>query len=371
MSRLALLREYWDPIQDQLIAEIDQDFRVFEGRTFKLARFEAWLEHEGIPWPRLETGRLDLSREAFREVAKANPRITPLRELRTALSEMRLNELAVGKDGRNRVLLSAFRARTGRNQPSNAKFIFGPSVWLRGLIKPPPGHAVAYCDWQQQEFGIGAALSGDAAMCAAYQSGDPYLTFARQAGAVPSDAVAATYPTQRHLFKQCVLATQYGMGPIGLASRIGRPVIVARDLLRLHRETYARFWRWSDTVVDYAMLSGHLATVFGWTIHVGADVNPRALRNFPMQGNGAEMMRLACCLATENGVPLCAPVHDGFLICSPLALLQDHIASMKAAMAEASRIVLDGFELAVDTKVVRYPHRFMDKRGTRYVESGQ
>ena len=34
------------------------------------------------------------------------------------------------------MLLSAFRARTGRNQPSNAKFIFGPATWLRGDDRP-------------------------------------------------------------------------------------------------------------------------------------------------------------------------------------------------------------------------------------------
>ena len=32
-------------------------------------------------------------------------------------------------------------------------------------------------------------------------------------------------------------------------------------------------------------------------------------------------------------------------------------------MAEASRAVLDGFELGTDAKVVRYPERYMDKRG--------
>src|SRR4029078_4664047 len=84
-----------------------------------------------------------------------------------------------------RTLLSAFRARTSRNQPSNTKFIFGPSVWLRGLIKPPPGYGIAYIDWQQQEFGIAAALSRDPRMMEAYRSGDPYLAFAKQAGAAP------------------------------------------------------------------------------------------------------------------------------------------------------------------------------------------
>jgi DNA polymerase I len=53
----------------------------------------------------------------------------------------------------------------------------------RGLIKPEPGRAVAYVDWSQEEFGIAASLSGDAAMIDAYQSGDPYLAFGQQVSA--------------------------------------------------------------------------------------------------------------------------------------------------------------------------------------------
>src|SRR5262249_7186319 len=144
---LELLRENWDSIQDELIAEIDVDYGVYDGRTFKQARFAAFLARNSIPWPYLKSGGLDLGDENFRQQAKAYPRVSPLRELRSALSELRLNDLSVGGDGRNRTMLSAFRSATGRNQPSNSKYIFGPSVWLRGLIKPPPGHAVAYIDW--------------------------------------------------------------------------------------------------------------------------------------------------------------------------------------------------------------------------------
>ena len=75
-----------------------------------------------------------MSDDTFRQMARSNPLVSPIRELRSSLSEMRLADLAVGRDGRNRTLLSPFRARSGRNQPSNSKFIFGPSVWLRGLI---------------------------------------------------------------------------------------------------------------------------------------------------------------------------------------------------------------------------------------------
>jgi DNA polymerase-1 len=312
-----LLQRYWPDIQDQLIAEIDRDYGVYDGRIFKTDRFAAWLSRNDIPWPRLDSGRLDLSDDTFREMARAHLAVAPLRELRIALAQMRLSDLAVGRDGRNRTLLSAFRARTSRNQPSNTKFAFGPAAWLRGLIRPPAGHAVAYLDWQQQEFGIAAALSGDALMLEAYRSGDPYLAFAKQAGAAPTEATKASHKAIRDQFKACVLAVQYGMGAEALAQRIGRPPIRARELLRLHHETYRRFWSWSDRVVDHAILAGSLHTVFGWRIQLSQDVNPRSLRNYPMQANGAEMLRLACCLGTEQGIEVGAPVHDAVLICAP------------------------------------------------------
>jgi len=360
---LEVFRQRWTDIQDQLIAEIDADYGVFEGRTFKTDRFAAWLFQHNIAWPLLESGHLDLTDDTFRHQARAYPAVSPLRELRSSLSDLRLNDLAVGSDGRNRTILSAFRSRTGRNQPSNSKYIFGPSVWLRGLIKPPPGHGIAYVDWSQQEFGIAAALSGDAAMQNAYQSGDPYLAFAKQAGIIPQDATKATHGPKRELCKQCVLAVQYGMEAPSLALRIAQPQIVARDLLRSHHETYPRFWAWSDAAVDQAMLFGVISTVFGWPLRVGERSNPRSLRNFPMQANGAEMLRIACCLATERGIEVCAPIHDAVLICAPLDRLEDDIAAMRAAMAEASGLVLAGFRLGTDVKIVRWPDRYADPRG--------
>jgi DNA polymerase family A len=358
---LELLREHWTDIQDDLIAVMDAKFGVFDGRTFKRDRWAQYLAAQDIPWPRLESGQLDLSDDTFRQMAKAYPAVSDMRELRHSLSDMRLADLAVGSDDRNRTILSAFRSRTGRNQPSNTKSIFGTSVWLRGLIKPPPGYGIAQIDWSQQEFGIAAALSGDAAMQDAYRSGDPYLAFGKQAGVIPIDGTKKTHGPQRQLFKACVLGLQFGMGPETLAFRIGQPPIVARDLIRMHRETYSKFWRWSDSAVDTAMLTGSLHTAFGWHIHVDANTKPRTLSNFPMQANGSDMMRIACILAIENGIEVCAPVHDALVICAPLDRLEDDIVKTRAAMAEASRLVLNGFELETDVTVVRYPDRYMDE----------
>ena len=362
-ATLDLLRRHWTGIQDELIAEIDHDYGVYDGRSFRRERWQKWLARHGIPWPVLESGQIDLSDGTFRQMARAHPKVAPMQELRSALSEMRLSDLAVGSDGRNRTILSTFQSRTGRCQPSNTKYIFGPSVWLRGLIKPPAGWGIAYIDWSQQEFAIAAVLSGDEAMQAAYLSGDPYLAFAKQAGLVPADATKQTHGAMRELCKQCVLGVAYGMEAKSLAQRIGQPEIVARDLLRSHRETYCRFWSWSDAAVDRAMLLYPLLTVFGWPIRIGSDPNPRSLRNFPCQANGAEMLRLAACFATEQGIEVCALIHDAVLIAAPLDQIDNDIERMQAAMAKASRVVLGGFELRTDVNVVRYPDRYQDPRG--------
>ncbi len=357
------LVESWDAIRTQLIADIDSEFQVFDGTSFKTAKFEQYLVANGLPWPRLLSGKLALDDDTFKDMSRAYPVLQPLRELRVALSCMRLSKLQVGTDGRNRTMLSPFRSTTGRNQPSTTKFIFGPSVWLRGLIQPAPDKGLAYVDWNQQEFGIAAALSGDAAMMAAYQSGDPYLAFAKQAGAVPQDATGQTHEAEREQFKACVLAVQYGMGEASLAARINQPVARARQLLALHHQNYRTFWKWSDSAVDEAVFGGRLWSTFGWQIHTRGELNDRSLRNFPMQANGAEMLRIACIRLTEARIRVCAPVHDALLIEAPIDELDEAVATTQLIMREASRIVLDGFELRSDAKVIRYPDRYMDKRG--------
>ncbi|MBX9680825.1 MAG: hypothetical protein K2X38_18870, partial [Gemmataceae bacterium] len=131
---LARLRTHWETVKAELIEAVDRDFGIYDGPTFKADRFARWLASRGIPWPRLESGALDLKDDTFRDMAKSYEAVAPLRELRHTLGGLRLFDLAVGSDGRNRCLLSPFASKTGRNQPSNSAYIFGPSCWLRGLI---------------------------------------------------------------------------------------------------------------------------------------------------------------------------------------------------------------------------------------------
>jgi hypothetical protein len=366
---LEQLRLHWDGIKGSLVEEVDRDIGVYEGQTFKTAYFEDYLVRHGIPWPRLASGNLALDRDTFRSQARSHPDlIAPIYELRHALSDLRLEKLAVGSDGRCRDILSVFGSTTGRNTPSSNKHVFGLSTWIRGLIRPGVGHALAYCDWASQEIAIAAALSGDQALMDAYLQGDVYLAFAKQAGLAPEDATKETHKAVRDRCKALVLGVGYGMGPAGLANRAGISTLEAQGLLQRHRETYPRFWEWTEDNVHLALAGVPLRTLFGWQISLGygaTEPNARSLMNFPMQAHGAEMMRLAASMATERGLRICTPVHDALLLETDTEAAEEEITQLQAVMEEASELVMGvaGFRCRVDADIIHYPARYSDPRG--------
>ncbi|MBV8095530.1 MAG: hypothetical protein JOY71_23320 [Acetobacteraceae bacterium] len=368
----------WGSIKHRLIQEIDAAYGVYEGTTFKTLKFTAWLSKQGISWPRLPSGTLALDDETFRHQARYYPALLPLHELRVVLGRLRLTSIEIGADGRSRCMLSPFSSVTSRNQPSSARFVFGPSRWLRGLIRPPAGYGLAYVDFTSQEIGIAAALSGDERMIDGYRAGDPYLAFARAANLVPEDATKHSHRAERERAKVIVLGVGYGMGPETMAAAAGIAPVEARELLQKHRETYRRFWQWSDDAVTSAIITGRQRTVFGWNRWVQRDCNERSLRNFYAQAHGAEMMRVAAIAATEAGIEVACPVHDAFLLVAPLSRLDEDVAHMRELMTKAGQAITGGMPIRTDAEVVRWPDRYMDERGagmwqrvTRLLESNE
>lgn len=365
VKELGLLRKEWNNIQRTIVERIDRVYEVYDGTTLRRAKFLDYCDREGIRWPLLETGQPSLKREDFRRMACLHPQLFPLYELISTLGQLRLNKLTVGRDGRNRFLTGTFGSKTGRNQPSSAKAVFGPSRWIRHLIKPGPGMALAYIDYDQQEFGIAAALSGDEAMKRAYHSGDPYLEFAKLAGAAAPDATKASHPEIRDQYKIAALGILMGMGQELLGIQTKTCEAVGRRLLRQHKEVFPAFWIWSDAQVDRANLGEHLTTVFGWQLSSTGE-SSRTLRNFKLQANGADMLRLAAIALTERGVEVCALVHDAVLIEAPIDEIESVAAEARQLMKAAARAVLGGFEIGTDLEIIRYPDRFREKRGHEF-----
>src|SRR5262245_43535955 len=374
---LALLNEHWESLQLDMIRVVDAAFGVHDGVHFRAERFARWLHRHGFPWPRRKTGELEINDEVFRDMAESYPALQPLRQLRQALDMLHLADLPVGSDGRNRCLLSPFGTITGRCAPSTSKFIFARPAWMRSLIRPEEGRALAYIDWSSQEYGIGAVLSGDQAMMADYQAGDPYLGFARRIGMVPADATKQTNRAERDIVKSVILGTQYGMGEKSLAVRINKPVVYARDLLRAHRRTYRKFWEWSDAAVSLALFRGRLWTRFGWqtwtryrkpTHGDSGDPNIRSLSNFPCQGSAADMLRFAAGFICDAGLMLGATIHDAVLIEAAADDIGAAVDQARRAMDRASELVLYGFRLRTDFEVIRWPDRYRDDRGAAFFD---
>jgi DNA polymerase I len=364
----------WRAVRDAMVPTIDAQYGVYVRNaagdwSFNMECFTAYLAHTGIldNWPRLASGKLDMRRKTFDSMSKAWPQIEDLRQLRFTRDKLRKIKLAVGADGRNRTVLWPFKAKTSRTQPKAAQWIFSPAVWLRSLIKPEPGMAVAYIDYSSMEFLIAASLSDKHCgpvntMLDMYNSGDPYLSFAKRVSAVPETATKKTYGAVRDKYKVLLLAVQYGMSIYSLATRLGVSTFEANEMLNQHRELFAQYWAWSDDWIQHALQTGAMRTAMGWTCQVGiTEFNERSIRNWPIQSTGADILRVACIMATRHGIRLLAPVHDAVLIEAPIAQIDADVVLMQEIMRRASRAVLKGHSLRTDAKIVR--ERYSDSRG--------
>jgi DNA polymerase I len=373
--------ETWRAVRDAMVPVIDAQYGVYVRNAagdwaFSMERLANYLEREGIAWPQLETGKLNMQRKTFDEMSKGWPQLEELRQLRHARDKMRRVKLAVGNDGGNRTVLWPFKAKTSRTQPKASQWIFSPAVWLRSLIKPEPGTAVAYIDYSSMKFLIAASLSDRHCgrinnMLDMYLSGDPYLSFAKRVGAVPGAATKTSHAEVRDKYKSMLLAVQYGMSSETLAARLGLSTFEAHQMLIQHRELFAQYWQWSGDWVQHALQTGVMRTAFGWTCRTGIiEFNERSIRNWPVQATGADILRIACILGTRHGIRLLAPVHDAVLIEAPIERVEADVALMREIMRRASRIVLNAdaagtHELRTDYTIVRCPDRYSDKRGVK------
>ena len=365
---LAELRAGWTDMQADLVREMDAPFGCYEidddGKPhWRKNLFKRFLEGAAMSWPTLESGALDETDQIFRDMGARYPFIEPLRELRYTLSKLKLNALAVGNDGRNRALLHAYGTKTGRNAPSNSKFVYGPAKWIRFLIQAPPARVLIHRDFRQQEPRIAAILSGDANLMAACESEDLYLGTARQLGFVRESMSAKELKELRTLFKIIFLSISYGAGARGLAQRAAISLYEAAEILARMRFRFHRFEDYSRAVLDHAGLKMRLVTQGGWTMRCPSGCNPRTLRNFPIQSTAAEILHVIIILAERRGIEIVAPIHDAILVEGDESDAVELAEAVDRLMREASALVLKGYELPTDCDVVLPGEHYEDERG--------
>jgi DNA polymerase I len=350
-----------------LVMKLDRPFGVYEIEDgephWRNQNFVRLLLRHNMSWPILPSGAPDLTDQTFREMAERYPDIEPLRELRYSLSKLRLNALQIGNDNRNRVLLSGYKTKTARNAPGAAEFIFGPAKWIRFLITPPPGSVLIHRDYSQQEVRIAAVLSGDMELLKACEEGDVYLGIARQLGFLRDGMTEAEIKAVRKLFKTVVLGIQYGLGTKSLAARTGISHYEAGEILARLKARFRVFEEYASRVADHAGLFLEISTPLGWIMQCPSGINPRTVRNFPIQATGSEVLHVACVMAERRGIRIVAPVHDAIMAEAPIDQVDDVSVALDRVMRDAAAVVLRGYELPTEAQIIRPGERYYDDRG--------
>jgi DNA polymerase I-like protein with 3'-5' exonuclease and polymerase domains len=289
------------------------------------------------------------------------PGIEGLHALGDSLGVIVRAKLPIGRDGRNRPSLFPFGTATGRN--AHAKSLYNAHAGMRSLMVFPADTIGVYLDWRTQEVGIAAALSGDQALMDAYRGGDVYYALAHNSGLTNDPDLKHWKDTQadvRHRMKGLQLGINYGMGVPSLAKGLDRHPLIASTLIEKHRRTHPVFWQWRDDQVQEAMLNRRIESVFGWPLRISTSPNKRTLFNFPMQANGAEMLRLATWRLCEASIVPSMLVHDGILL---EVQNKEQITQAIEIMRDAGRDVCNGFEIDVDVdQMLEHGARYRDKR---------
>ena len=151
-------------LRQHIIDDIGGEFSVFDGPVLKNARLAEWLEERHIPVPRTPTGRAAVPVDDLARLARDHPVLAPFVEAQRTLSQLKDFSLPIGRDNRLRAWFAPFMTATSRAAPPTNGYIYNLPAWTSAIMQPPPGRALIYLDWQAMEFGLAAALSGDATM---------------------------------------------------------------------------------------------------------------------------------------------------------------------------------------------------------------
>jgi DNA polymerase I-like protein with 3'-5' exonuclease and polymerase domains len=353
-------------IVERVTEDVNATHKVFTGGTLSRKRFFNWCARNGIGWPQSlspRTGKklLSLEGRVLERMCVRHPFIQQVYEAnRTARRLLKRSMVVDGRTGRHYFGNIPFAMATGRT--SFLGFLLSGPKWTRLLAVPrSPDHVLVSVDLVAEEILIAAWLSGDSAMLAGYVSGDPHMALAIAAGAAPPGATKDTHPAIRKKYKVVNHAANYGQSAYGMAESTGMHFQEARALVAQHRRVFADYYRWSDRYTTKGFRLGRCETAKGWPRKVARTDNPRSVANYPVQGSGSDLMRVATIALSAYGLQLLATNHDGFLlecIRNELPRLRE---AVDAALSMAVNQVLPGAPMRWTTDV--FENRYRDPDG--------
>ncbi len=250
---------------------------------------------------------------------------------------------SAGDDNRSRPYLGIYGSQSARTQPSSTGFLPLKSHWMRCFIVPPEGKAIVGIDYANQEFLLAALISKDPAMIKAYHSGDPYVWFAKAAGAMPQDGTKKTHSEIRTRFKSTTLGVLYGMGKYRLADKLTEDTGEkykeedAKGLIDLFNATFAVFAAWKEELLkNYKVYKRPVKLPCGWYMWTDND-RPASVQNCPIQGFGSSIMRKAVQLCQDDELDVVYTLHDAIYVEYPSQCIDYTVELLKECMDKAFR----------------------------------
>ena len=370
---LASAREHRHILQEILIQKLDRDgvFReprvdnkgVWRNAHLDRGRMTNLIVERGYAalWPRLESGLFCLDRETIKEMTQPwfFPELADLATLSSYLGHMRPFDFDIGGDGRARTSFFPFSTKTGRNAPSTTKYVLMTDKGFRGFIQPALGWSIACLDYHCEEMMVGGCMSGDQNLIALAQSPDAYLGLGRIVGLITeAHPLEENYQDLRRRLKPASLGLLYQIGVESLARLLGLTVARAEHVWRYHHAEFRVFWKWAESLSDFAAGGGTLRTpLFGHALGYGpnpiAAFHSRTASNFGVQAVAGDIMRVGSILAMQTRparVYVLGSAHDSFVIEAPTEEIDAAVAWMSGVMDRAVKTVL-GPACAIRVKV--------------------
>lgn len=319
---------------------------------------KAWIakHHRSDNWESTATGDFSLKEEAWsafysfrHDFPRHNFGAQMVRWLKTSSSLKGFKEKGgsqkttfwdhVGSDGMVRSYINPYGAQSSRYQPGSVGFLFLKSAWQRSLCQAPDGWAIGTWDYSSQEVLLAAILSGDKKLYEAYCSGDVYLAYGKEIGAIPPEGTKKTHEKERDAQKPVILGWQYWITEYGLARQLSQQTgkyvdpEEALPLLQQLDETYAVFAEQRQRYIDQYQAYGHLKLPDGWYMW-GDNPSERSVANCHVQGMGGVIARKFVQLAQDRSLRVLFPLHDAGYIMFRIGSEED-MESLRQCMYEA------------------------------------
>jgi DNA polymerase-1 len=177
----------------------------------------------------------------------------------------------------------------------------------RAFIPAARDGAILSADYNQIELRIMAHLSGDETLTASFRNGeDVHKRTASEIFGIPAEAVTDDH---RRDAKTINFGIMYGMGPFGLADRLGITQEQAQSFISAYFARYPKVNQYIADTIALAHRQGHVTTLLNRRRYLPElnsenknlrDFAERTAVNTPIQGTAADLIKVAMIRISER-----------------------------------------------------------------------